>query len=91
MFQPGDAPMTLYDTDLRLGPGTNYNKLVSVPAYNQVTIEQHGNGLDGIQAKGTYWWYVTYNGMSGWVPESNLILTSRLNNIYPRPEFSTKP
>jgi hypothetical protein len=72
-FIPGDNTLTLYQTDLSLGPGSNYGTLLTIPAHESVSIQQHGNGLDGIQAKGTNWWYVTYKGAFGWVPETNLV------------------
>jgi hypothetical protein len=72
-FVVGDTPMTLSPTELRLGPGTNYAPLLTIPIHQQVTVQQHGNGLDGIRAKGTNWWYVTYTDAAGWVPESNLV------------------
>jgi hypothetical protein len=72
-FSAGDTPMTLSPTDLHLGPGTNYGSLLTVPIHEHVTVQQHGNGLDGIKAKGTNWWYVTYADTAGWVPESNLV------------------
>jgi hypothetical protein len=30
------------------------------------------NGLDGVQAKSAYWWYVNFTGVTGWVPEDAL-------------------
>jgi hypothetical protein len=84
-FTPGDAPITLFDTELRLGPGTNYSSLLTIPAHDPVTIQAHGDGLDGILAKNTYWWYASYNGHSGWVPEANLIQPADLSRIYTLP------
>jgi hypothetical protein len=31
------------------------------------------NGLDGVQAKSAYWWYVNFTGVTGWVPEAALL------------------
>ncbi|RPI82301.1 MAG: hypothetical protein EHM41_18660, partial [Chloroflexi bacterium] len=56
------------DTGLYLGPGTNYPAPFIVPYGMTGTIEEPLNGLNGIFAKGIYWWKVTVGGQTGWVP-----------------------
>jgi uncharacterized protein YraI len=71
-FMPGDSVTTINDTEVRLGPGTNYAGFSSVPKGTHGSIEAQMNGLDGVLAKSTYWWYVDFGGVIGWVPEGAL-------------------
>jgi hypothetical protein len=46
-----------------------------VPSASQGTVVGHANGLNGVYAKGQYWWPVDYNGVIGWTagnPVGNL-------------------
>ena len=64
-------PMTvLQQTSLRLGPGTNYATLVTLNAGAQGTIQSHA--LNGVLAKGSYWWKLSIGGSLGWVREEHL-------------------
>lgn len=60
------------NANLRLGPGTNYAVLSSLPSGTQVEIIEHMNGLNGIFAKGYYWWRIRANGQEGWMAETLL-------------------
>jgi hypothetical protein len=71
-FAPGDTVTTTVDTDVRLGPGTNYDGFSTVPKGAHGSIVAQMNGLDGVQAKSTYWWYVNFAGVIGWMPEAAL-------------------
>ncbi len=71
-FLPGDLVTTLVDTDVRLGPGTNYAGFAVALKGTQGSILEQMNGLDGVLAKSTYWWYVNLGGVTGWVPEGAL-------------------
>jgi uncharacterized protein YraI len=71
-FKPGDSVTTIVDTQMRLGPGTNYVGFTNVPKGTHGRIVEQMNGLDGVQAKSTYWWYVDFGGVLGWVPEGAL-------------------
>jgi len=62
---------TTTTSNVRLGPGTNYGVLTSVPSGTQGTVLSHA--LNGVQAKGYYWWKVDFNGTVGWVAGSNLV------------------
>jgi uncharacterized protein YraI len=57
---------------MRLGPGTNYDNFSTIPIGTQGTILEQMNGLDGVLAKSSYWWYVDFEGVAGWVPEGVL-------------------
>lgn len=59
-------------SNVRLGPGTNYGIRTTVIGGTHGQIIPHS--LNGVQAKGYYWWYVDFGGgMVGWVAESQLI------------------
>jgi uncharacterized protein YraI len=74
LYKPGDSVTTTVDTDLRLGPGTNYTDFTTIPKGTQGKIADQMNGLNGVFAKSTYWWYIDFGpdiGL-GWVPEGAL-------------------
>ncbi len=62
--------MTISSTELRLGPGTNYSTITSIPALTAGTVL---DSLPGILAKGSYWWRVDFNGQVGWIKEEALL------------------
>lgn len=72
-FSPGDVVKALANTDVRLGPGTNYAAITSVSSGAQGTIMDQMNGLNGVLAKSNYWWYVSFPGVTGWVAEGALV------------------
>ncbi len=71
---------TTFDTDdeleatgsanVRLGPGTNYAIKSSVSSGADGDVLEHE--LNGVYAKGYYWWYIDFSTTSGWVAESLL-------------------
>ncbi|OGN90849.1 MAG: hypothetical protein A2Y88_00095 [Chloroflexi bacterium RBG_13_48_10] len=71
-FEPGDPVATISDTEMRLGPGTNYAGFTIIPEGTHGTILEQLNGLEGVLAKASYWWYVDFEGVVGWVPEDAL-------------------
>lgn len=71
-FIPGDLVTSTLATEVRLGPGTNYASFSSLPAGTRGSIVAQMNALDGVLAKGSYWWYVNFSGVIGWVPEAAL-------------------
>jgi len=70
-FLPGDNVViqSSGNVNLRLGPGTNYHVIDSLPNGSQGVILQHMNGLNGVQAKGYYWWKVKFGSLEGWMIE----------------------
>jgi Bacterial SH3 domain len=77
IFTSNAAIKTLLDTNVRLGPGTNYGVIQSVPANTTGIIYGEDNGLNGIWAKGAYWWRVLLElpggiDLIGWVSEPYL-------------------
>lgn len=83
-YSPGDTVLTGTETEIYLGPGTNYASLESVPAGTQGVITTSLNGLDGVLAKGSYWWQVDFSsGMVGWVTEESLVHPTPLRSVFP--------
>jgi hypothetical protein len=71
-FEPNDIIVTNQPTDIRLGPGTNYSILTSVSNNSGGIVLNHANGLNGVLAKGSFWWKVLIAGIEGWVTEESL-------------------
>jgi uncharacterized protein YraI len=71
-FAVGSVVTTNGPANLYLGPGTNYGLIGTLPAGVSAEIVGDINGLDGVKAKGTYWWKVSLPGMTGWAAEENL-------------------
>jgi len=69
-FSTDQTVQTAVTANVRLGPGTNYGIITSVPADSEGTILAHS--LAGIYAKGEYWWKVDFPTVTGWVAESLL-------------------
>jgi hypothetical protein len=67
-YAPDDPFPLAAGAILRLGPGSNYAGVLTVPSADQGTVVGHANGLNGVYAKGQYWWPVNYNGTIGWTP-----------------------
>lgn len=76
-FTPGAEVNTTASTELRLGPGSNYPALTTLTSNAAGVILQHQ--LDGVLAKGDYWWKVDFAGTFGWVTEKALRTTAILN------------
>jgi hypothetical protein len=65
-LNPGDTLAVLSDTALRLGPGTNYARLATIPTGTPLEILPDMNSLNGVLAKGASWWKVRYGSQEGW-------------------------
>ena len=61
------------NVNVRLGPGTNYGVINVVPNGTSGIILDHMNGLNGVNARGYYWWKVKLSDIEGWVAESLLV------------------
>ena len=73
-FSQGNSVKAIQSIDLRLGPGTNYVKITTIPSGALGKIAVQMNNLNGVSAKSAYWWYVDFGGgQVGWVPESALV------------------
>jgi hypothetical protein len=69
---PGQIVAALGKVNLRLGPGTNYFTLASVDQGSEGVVSDDINGLNGVLAKGSYWWKVQFGALEGWLPEESL-------------------
>jgi hypothetical protein len=69
-FMPDDLILTTANANIRLGPGTNYGVITIAPENSFGIILDHMNGLNGVLAKGYYWWKVSINGVQGWIAEA---------------------
>jgi len=90
-FSSGDQVKTLYDANLRLGPGTNYTAFTSVAGESEGVILPHINHQNGAFAKGVYWWKVDFSGTVGWIDESALTPADKLHSIFPFHGWSIYP
>ena len=71
-FQAGQA-VSIVETgevNVRLGPGTNYAPLGVVSPGSRGVILEHS--LNGVLAKGYYWWKIDFGGQVGWVNQDSL-------------------
>jgi len=71
-YSPGGVVVTASDTSLYLGPGSNYATLTTVSAGTQGVVLSPLNGLNGVLAKGFYWWKIDFGGVQGWISELSL-------------------
>jgi len=71
-FTLADTIQTIAPTDLRLGPGSNFAVIATIPTNTLGTILDHLNDLEGVLAKDLYWWKVSIAGYEGWIPESSI-------------------
>jgi hypothetical protein len=74
IFEPGDAVLNQTGAQVRLGPGTNYALLATLNQVQEGVILHQISNLDGIYAKGAYWWKVDFGSVKGWVNQDSLIL-----------------
>lgn len=76
IFTVDQAIKTRFAVNVRLGPGTNYSVIETVPAEITGIILDEDNGLNGVWAKGYYWWHVLLEigtrDVIGWVSEPAL-------------------
>jgi hypothetical protein len=73
IFQPGYTVLSQGEAQIRLGPGTNYALMATITQGQEGIIVPHSNGLDGVYAKGRYWWKVNFGSVTGWVSQDSLI------------------
>jgi hypothetical protein len=83
VFTQDDPIKTLTRVNVRLGPGTNYGIVNTVDADTTGKILGKDNGLNGVWAKGYYWWRVLLDGpggvdIVGWMIEPALTLSTNL-------------
>jgi hypothetical protein len=67
------AVTTNRNSSLHLGPGNNYGFLATIPQGSNGVILPAASGVNGVLAKGSYWWRVDFNGIVGWIREETLV------------------
>jgi hypothetical protein len=73
VLRPTQPVLTTSPAALRLGPGTNYAILSIVPANSQgVVLTPFYHDLNGVFARGSYWWKVAFANLTGWMAEESL-------------------
>jgi hypothetical protein len=72
-FKPGQKVRLKGGAELRLGPGTTYGQVG--PVGNTPTGIVLDEPLNGIFAKGTYWWYCRFGEADGWAALEHLTAT----------------
>ncbi len=76
VFTEGEEIKTNSQVDVHLGPGTNYGLVETVDADITGIIYGKDNGLNGVWAKGYYWWHVLLEigtrDVIGWVKEPTI-------------------
>jgi hypothetical protein len=74
-FGVGDRVRTVgsEETAIRLGPGTNYAAIDFIPTNSEGIIVEHSNQLNGIMAKGAFWWKAAFGSIIGWISEGAIM------------------
>jgi hypothetical protein len=71
-FLPGNRVRTTRLADLRLGPGANYRGIADIAPGEEGILLPDISEINGVFARGTYWWKVQFRGLTGWVDERTL-------------------
>jgi hypothetical protein len=74
-------------TNVRLGPGTNYAVIATVPGGSRGSVSVHSNLLNGVYAKNQYWWKVRFDAITGgpvegWVIEDALVSVTNTASLW---------
>ncbi len=64
----GDSVHTVMSASLRVGPGTNYPSFSASGAGASGLLPAHA--IQGVLAKGEYWWKCQFGANTGWVPDT---------------------
>jgi len=82
-LRPFDLVSVASPSEIRLGPGSNYPGFASAAAGSVGYVVPHAANLNGIAARGTHWWKVSFGRATGWVDEQALRYQGTLPLNYP--------
>ena len=82
-FSPFDMIVAHGPAEVRLGPGTNYAAIATLPSGAKGIIIPHFEKVNGIQAKGSHWWKVAFGDITGWVSEDSLLYMAAIPTNLP--------
>ena len=68
----GQAVTAAAQLQLRLGPGDNYAALADIPPGAAGVVTHDPHGINGVLAKGQFWWKIDFAGVAGWAPQDLL-------------------
>jgi hypothetical protein len=71
-FVHNQTVATSVNAPIHLGPGSNYDVITTISSGRSGTVMPHLNHLEGVLAKGSFWWKVEFGNVSGWVREEHL-------------------
>jgi len=71
-FAPLQSVVAGAETELRLGPGDNYDIGSRLPTGIVGRILHHSDSTDGVLARGAHWWKVSFSETEGWIKEDDL-------------------
>jgi hypothetical protein len=71
-FGSGESVLVAEQATLRLGPGSNFGEIETIPAGTEGIILPHLNRLNGVLVRDANWWRVAFVGVQGWVEEDTL-------------------
>jgi hypothetical protein len=87
IFTTAQTVTTTGSANIRLGPGVNYGIYATVAAGTQGAVVTHS--LNGVFAKGYYWWKCDFGGTVGWIAESLLVVPNSAPVILEQPVSRT--
>ncbi len=82
-YSAGQNVVATSTANVRLGPGTDNYAFTTVPNGAQGTVASHS--LNGVYAKGYYWWKCTFGGAIGWIAENLLAGSNSPPSIIQQP------
>jgi len=83
LFSAEQTVTTTANANMRLGPGTDYYAFTTIANGTQGTVASHE--LNGVYAKGYYWWKCAFGANVGWVAESLLADSTAIPYITQQP------